>query len=236
MCTVTFIPKGDGDFIFTSNRDEAIGRITISPKLYQVDNIKIWMPKDTVSGGTWIGVTDNDRLVCLLNGAFENHVKGPVYRHSRGKVVSDFLVSSDYEGDLLKYDLDSIEPFTLLIVDWKNKLQLVELIWNGQEKYITKLPIASKIWSSSTLYTQVMKETRKVWFANFLNQNDITQESVLDFHQNYGVGDQNLDLQINRGVLKTVSVTSIEKNSQNLNLEYSDLLQDKNYKTILENA
>ena len=71
---------------------------------------------------------------------------------------------------------------------------------------------------------------------NFLNQNDITQESVLDFHQNYGVGDQNLDLQINRGVLKTVSVTSIEKNSQNLNLEYSDLLQDKNYKTILENA
>ena len=145
-------------------------------------------------------------------------------------------MSSDYEGDLLKYDLDRIEPFTLLIVDWKNKLQLVELIWDGQEKYITKLPIASKIWSSSTLYTQVMKETRKVWFANFLNQNDITQESVLDFHQNYGVGDQNLDLQINRGVLKTVSVTSIEKNSQNLNLEYSDLLQDKNYKTILENA
>jgi uncharacterized protein with NRDE domain len=236
MCTVTFIPTGNGNFIFTSNRDEAIGRVTISPKLYQVDNTKIWMPKDTVSGGTWIGVTDNNRLVCLLNGAFEKHVKKQIYRHSRGKVVSDFLVSTDFEIDLLNYDLDNIEPFTLLIVDWENKLQLVELIWDGQEKYITKLPIASKIWSSSTLYTEVMKETRKVWFANFLNKNDATQESVLDFHQNYGVGDKNLDLQINRGVLKTVSVTSIEKYSQNLNLEYLDLLQDKNYKSILENA
>ena len=236
MCTVTFIPKGDGDFIFTSNRDEAIGRATISPKLYQVGTTKIWMPKDTVSGGTWIGVTDNERLVCLLNGAFENHIKKSEYRHSRGKVVSDFLVSSDCESDLLNYDLDSIEPFTLLIVDWKNKLQLVELIWDGLEKHITRLPLANKIWSSSTLYTQEMKETRKFWFTNFLNKKNTTQKAVLDFHQNYGFGDKNLDLQIDRGLLKTVSVTSVEKKSHNLNLEYADLLQNKNYKSILENA
>lgn len=236
MCTVTFIPKGDDDFIFTSNRDEAIGRTTISPMFYHVNGVKIWMPKDTVSGGTWIGVTNNNRLVCLLNGAFENHIKEENYRHSRGKVVSDFLNSSNFMEELQIYNLDNIEPFTLLVVDWKNGLQLVELIWDGLEKRITALPLSSKIWSSSTLYTQEMKATRKKWFSDFLKNNIPTQESVLNFHQNYGFGDKNLDLQIDRGLLKTVSVTSIEKKAHNLSLEYADLLLDKNFKSFFEHA
>ena len=35
MCTVSFIYKGDKDFMLTSNRDEAVNRKTIAPKLYE---------------------------------------------------------------------------------------------------------------------------------------------------------------------------------------------------------
>ena len=42
--------------------------------------------------------------------------------------------------------------------------------------------------------------------------------------------------QITRGLLKTVSVTSIEKKAHNLSLEYADLLLDKNFKSFFEHA
>ena len=34
MCTVTYLPIGNKDFILTSNRDEDVNRKTISPKIY----------------------------------------------------------------------------------------------------------------------------------------------------------------------------------------------------------
>ncbi|MFT5892888.1 MAG: hypothetical protein ACI9Y7_003003, partial [Dokdonia sp.] len=34
MCTVTYIPKGNSNFILTSNRDEAVGRTTLVPDFY----------------------------------------------------------------------------------------------------------------------------------------------------------------------------------------------------------
>ena len=68
MCTVSFLPKGNNDFVFTSNRDEAILRGTTEPIIYDVNGTKILCPKDKVASGTWIGVSDKNRLVCLLNG------------------------------------------------------------------------------------------------------------------------------------------------------------------------
>src|SRR5690606_27855602 len=73
MCTLTFIPKGNFDFIITSNRDEASFRKTLPPKTYVVDGEKLVYPKDEVAGGTWIGVSSRNRLVCLLNGGFIAH-------------------------------------------------------------------------------------------------------------------------------------------------------------------
>jgi len=243
MCTVSFIPLKNNDFIFTSNRDEAIGRNTLNPDFYMNNGIKTWMPKDEKSDGTWIGATNNKRVVCLLNGAFEAHVKKSTYRHSRGVVVNDFLVIADYVLGLENYNLDNIEPFTLIIVDWSADLQLTELVWDGTHKKITHLPLENKIWCSATLYTPEMKKKRTHWFSDFVAKNNLTQESVLDFHQNYSVGDKNIDLQIDRGNLKTVSITSIAKKDAVLKLYYVDLLKNKSCKsamnatqTLLHNA
>ena len=95
MCTVTFIAKGNDDFILTSNRDELPERSTLSLQEYTEDNVKLIYPKDKVAGGTWIGLSEKNRLINLLNGAFEPHKRKSTYKMSRGVVVKKLLVAED---------------------------------------------------------------------------------------------------------------------------------------------
>lgn len=230
MCTVSYLPQKNGSFVFTSNRDESVCRKTISPKVYLSDEVRMLMPKDEVAGGTWIGVSDKNRLVCLLNGGFEKHTRKTSYKHSRGKVVNDFLKIDAFQLLLSEYDLKGVEPFTLIILDWSDVLVAYELVWDEYEKHISELDVSQpKIWSSATLYTQEMKQIRNQWFLNYFASKDYSKENALDFHKNFGVGDKDVDLQIDRGSLKTVSVTNVVKDSSGVNMIYEDLLLNKVY-------
>ena len=46
-----------------------------------------------MAGGTWIGLSDKKRLVCLLNGGYEIHEREASYRVSRGVIVKEVLKS-----------------------------------------------------------------------------------------------------------------------------------------------
>jgi len=230
MCTVSYLPKENNDFVFTSNRDEAVSRITIPPRLYEGGGFKVVCPKDGVADGTWIGISSKNRLVCLLNGAFEKHLRKAKYKHSRGKVVKDFLEVDDYKKLLCDYDLVGVEPFTLLVIDWSISLTVYELVWDENEKHITELDATKpRIWSSSTLYTKEMRDVRTQWFLDYFSNKDFTRQNALDFHVNYGVGDKDLDLQIDRGGLKTVSVTNVVKQDFNVDMFYKDLINNEEY-------
>ena len=97
MCTVTIVPKGKQDFILTSNRDEAPNRVSLPPESYQVNDTLVLFPKDKLSDGTWIGISEVNRVVCVLNGGFERHKRQPNYRKSRGVVAKDFLTYEKLE-------------------------------------------------------------------------------------------------------------------------------------------
>ena len=72
MCTVTYLPLGNDEFILTSSRDVPYARERAEhPKKYDENGVTIYYPKDGKAGGTWIGVSDQKRLICLLNGGFE---------------------------------------------------------------------------------------------------------------------------------------------------------------------
>ena len=103
---------GKSDFILTSNRDEAPGRNALKPKHYYHNDVRLLFPKDEQSSGTWIGLSEKSRLICLLNGGFEKHKRQERYRLSRGEVVKDLLAMDDIAIGLDNYDLDAIEPFT----------------------------------------------------------------------------------------------------------------------------
>jgi len=160
MCTVTYIPKENNTFILTSNRDEAVGRTTLVPSFYDIDGVKMLFPKDAVAGGTWIGISEKSRMICLLNGGFENHVKVQDYKMSRGIVVKRLLKADDLSEAINNFDYQGIEPFTIVAIDWSNNLKATELVWDGYKAHITVLDKEPKIWSSSTLYLKTVSVTQ----------------------------------------------------------------------------
>lgn len=234
MCTVTFLYKGDDQFILTSNRDEAPARKTVPPTIYNDLGIKMIYPKDVVAGGTWIGASEQKRIVCLLNGGFELHKRKLPYRKSRGLVVKEFLAASDINLFCNTYNFDNIEPFTMILVDWNEGLHLIEIVWDGEEKHQRELPLTSHIWSSSTLYTDEMKVKRKDWFEDFKMQADFSEEAILNFHRTAGDGDITTDVMMNRVFVRTVSITQIKKNSRDIDVQYINVLNEEVSSTNLQ--
>ena len=225
MCTVTYLPLKNNNFILTSNRDETPLRTTIPPKTYEENGVELTYPKDKLAGGTWIGTSNKSRLVCLLNGGFKNHKRKLPYRISRGIIVKNILSSKDAVAYINKFDFSNIEPFTLILVDWYTNLKTYELVWDGELKFFTKLKQQPKIWSSSTLYNQEMKQLRKDWFANWLKQNkNYMQKDILFFHKNENLGTVETSPKMKRNFTETVSITSVQKNGEMIDITYLNLL------------
>lgn len=225
MCTVTYLPLSEGRFILTSNRDEGVMRKpALLPKVYEVAGKQVMFPKDGEAGGTWIGATPYGRVVCLMNGAFVCHERELPYRMSRGQVVLDALTADNLEDFLQNYFLEKIEPFTIVAFDWENESQRWELRWDGKQRHIKRLPHEPQIWSSATLYNDEMHGKRKEWFAKWISENvDYQVNTIQNFHKTAGEGNPITDLRTERGFLRTVSVTTIEKSHSTVKMTYEDL-------------
>jgi hypothetical protein len=221
MCTVTYIPLQDDDFILTSNRDESPLRKTILPKKYIEDETEITYPKDEKAGGTWIGHSTKKRVVCLLNGGFEKHTRKQTYRMSRGVIVKKLLSVEDALAFISQFNFNEIEPFTLILVSWEKKLKAYELVWDGAEKHFKELGNSPEIWSSSTLYNKDQKDLRQMWFADWLkNTEKYNENNIRKFHLNDNLGEPEFSIKMKRDNVETVSVTSITKEGEKLKMNY----------------
>lgn len=224
MCTVTFAPKPNDSFVLTSNRDEAPQRDTAPPKIYSIEGTRVLFPKDELAGGTWIGASEKQRLVCLLNGGFEAHQRRESYKMSRGVIVTHLLQTEDAPDALRLFDYSDIEPFTIILVDWKESLRLYELVWDGAESHFDEKSLAPHIWSSSLLYSSEVKRKRESWFSEFLMDTvNPSEEELLNFHRLAGEGDSETDLIMDRGFVKTKSISQISKKDQDICFTYEDL-------------
>lgn len=223
MCTVTLLPTNNSGFILTSNRDEAASRHALAPAFYSFESAKLLYPKDKSSGGSWIGLSDKHRLICLLNGGFVKHNRLTEYRQSRGIVVKHLLAAKNLQLAITAYDFSGIEPFTLVIVDWHSELQFYELVWDGVDKHLKKLPLEPRIWSSSTLYTEDKKLARVDWFSAFLAEKEGSSKDLLDFHKNTQPNNLDFGLLMDRGFVKTTSITQVEKTKERVTMRYENL-------------
>jgi len=222
MCTVTYLPIADNQFILTSNRDETPLRKTIPPKKYVEDGVTLTYPKDEIAGGTWIGVSSKNRVVCLLNGGFVNHKRKLPYKMSRGIIVKNILIADNAIAFINEFDFTNIEPFTLILIDWDVKLVTYELVWDGVKKHFKPLAQEPKIWSSSPLYTPEMKEEREMWFTNWLENNKKDSlKNILEFHKNNSLGTKEISPKMKRKFVETVNITSIKK-EENVEISYID--------------
>ena len=85
------------------------------------------------------------------------------------------------------------------------------------------------IWSSATLYDEAVQEKRRQWFQNWLRDRvDFSRDAILDFHRYAGEGDPWNDVIMNRnGLVQTVSITSIFKQDDVIEMQYHDLMNEQ---------
>jgi uncharacterized protein with NRDE domain len=227
MCTLTYLPlPQQGSWLFTTNRDESPMRPTLPPSVHNHgEGIKLLYPKDEMAGGSWIIVSGKGRAACILNGAFVRHYRKPPYRKSRGLIILELFDYPNTQTFLNEYDLNNIEPFTMVIVDGAN---LYDLRWDGQQRHIEQLDSQKPhLWASPTLYTAEWIEKRQQWFKSWLHSHPkFERRDIVDFHLHAGIGDPMNDLVMNRyNMVRTVSITSLEHINQQTTMQYLDLLQ-----------
>ena len=223
MCTVTFIPIREGEFIFTSNRDETPSRSATSIISEIRADKRLLYPKDDESNGSWIIVSDSGQLVCILNGAFVRHHRKLPYRLSRGLMAKEFFSYPNAQTFIDTYIFEGIEPFTMIICDKGN---LYELRWDGQHKHPKKLNTAQMyLWASATLYDQDMQEKRQHWFREWQNRHkEFNQSNILDFHRYGGEGNPLSDIVMNfNDIVKTTSITSIVSIPEEYQMRFESL-------------
>ncbi len=227
MCTLTYIPSQNGDYLLTQNRDESPKRSAAGILNQQVNQHQLLFPQDSGAGGTWISASDKNKVVALLNGAFEKHKHLPPYRRSRGLMVLDVFAFAKATQFFQQYALEGMEPFTMIIFEDGT---LYEFRWDEKNKHIKTLdPAKAHLWASSTLYPPAIQQKRQKWFQQWLAQQSTTSmNDVLGFHKNAGDGDPANDLVMNRqNIVCTTSITSIGKTDGQINMQFHDLIHGK---------
>lgn len=224
MCTVTFYPISNSEFVLTSNRDEAPNRATLFPEIYSHNDVEMLYPKDAVAGGTWIGASSRKRMLSLMNGGFVPHKRKQAYRLSRGVVVLHLLEKLSVKDFLESFDFEGIEPFTVILLDWEEKPELLQIVWDEVKLHVESLEIRPHIWSSSPLYTPEMHAQRSAWFEAFLAENRLARPSDLwAFHHTAGGDDKEISLRIDRGYVRTKSITQLVLSANTVESIYHDL-------------
>lgn len=226
VCTVTYLPLESG-YILTSSRDEQPGRPTSDkPCTRQIGNQTVLYPQDIRAGGTWIAVAAR-ASVCLLNGAFAAHKPEPPYRHSRGLLVTGYFTFETTGHFLAHYTFEGLEPFTLLIVE---EYQLLEIRWDGSTLFrVKKDKTKPQIWSSATLYSPEIMAKREKWFGGWVEQRNgaYSESAARHFHLTAGEGDQKNDIFMHRALVQTVSLTSIVREAWRTQLWYQSFNKEQ---------
>ena len=223
MCTLTYVPISNSEFLVTHNRDENPLRKTIEPKKGYYGVTEVEYPTDIEAGGTWIYKTDS-RIACILNGGFVRHKRMPSYRKSRGLVIKESTLSYDSLVFISESDFSRVEPFTLVFFEPKKKI-IRQLVWDGERKHISdRLFKQAHIWSSATLYDSKTQEKRKRYFRHWLKNN--SPFDIYTFHKNEINDEIKTSIILNTPTCKTVSITQIHYKNGDSTMSYFPLTNE----------
>jgi hypothetical protein len=131
MCSVSFLPTGDG-YALAMNRDEQLSRMAaLPPAMWKCGSLRALYPHE-LSGGSWIGVNEAAVGFALINWYSKPSRKG-ANTLSRGVVIPTVLAArtvQEARTRVAELDLARMNPFRLIMVAGPEK-QIVE--WRAAE-------------------------------------------------------------------------------------------------------
>lgn len=235
MCTITYIPKEDGSFILTQSRDELASRsIATPPVSRKINNIEHLFPVDPDSKGTWIGMSANQKVACLINGGNSKYIPQPPYKHSRGLIIPKYFESIDFNDFYNNYQFDNLEPFTLLVLE---NGKFLELRKEPETLVLRELDNTKPyIFSSVNLYNQEIHHEKEKMYNKWLESNsNIQPMDTIVFHDNFRIDKEGpVFLKNGKDKLQTVSTTAIHFQPKTTDMIYFDRINDMTFAKTLK--
>lgn len=209
MCTVTLTPTDRG-FWMVSNRDERVSRPAAEPPArVSPEGIEALYPVDPEGGGTWIGANAAGLAATLLNYHPALGVE-PAQPTSRGQVVTRALRFPGVDealADLHATDIARFKPFTLVLCD--RSLRARSLCWTGEEVIELDAPLPGLFVSSGFDQTGAEIQRSEVYAERQATGALTTLDSLLAFHRDARHSDGAVNVLMDKGFVRTVSITAL---------------------------
>jgi len=165
--------------ILLANRDEFYDRPT-APAARWKDQPEIYAGRDLVAGGTWLGASDDGRFAAVTNYREPGAARGEL---SRGKLVTDFLLSSDKPSEYLESIKDGTmwyAGFNLIVGQMKPDTSEV-CYFSNRGKAIERLGSAIYGLSNHLLNTAWPKVTSGIQrFTELVTKSEISHEDCFE--------------------------------------------------------
>lgn len=240
MCTITYLPLENGDYILTQNRDVGTKRvIAIPPERHEINGQILVYPVDPQGGGTWNAVSETHHAF-IMNGAEFDYYPAAEAVLSRGELCIGLLLHGEALFD--KLEMQKFDHFTIVLINTADRnAPIREWRWNGRELNTREYPgNKAYLWISHGLYSEedYMRKTPafQEWYSEItkvLQSTDNIAEKVWEWHHLKEVdGKEGFIIDRDYGVM-TVSVLQTKKERGTFSYRYEDIKTEEEH--IYEN-
>jgi hypothetical protein len=220
MCTLAWLPRADG-FTLWHSRDERRSRGVGIPPVVEHGNGVGWIsPRDSDSGGTWVGINTHGVTVGIAN-LFVGGNPVPLGRKiSRGLLVHQLLDSPSIlqvERRVRSFGLDPFEPFTLVSLG-TGKAPVI-LRWDRRD--LTNLaPLGGVLLVTSAGGNRSIEESRARLFEPLGSASAFDAQQIEQLYRR-PPSDDDSAVCVHRPDVSTVSLTRIDVNPSQVSLTYT---------------
>jgi hypothetical protein len=223
------------------NRDENPDRVATAPQLVShgqgISLTTLW-PTDLRSGGTWIGVSSEGVIACLMNASPQVGYVAPTQPRSRGEIIPSVLTSTLRARTPLvsaaALRASEYPPFRLLIIDHKS-ISLIRPSPTHQAMLPpTVLEEKAVLFASSGLGDEAVEVPRRELFGSMLSGDILNGSKVIgqppdpleaQYHVHRHRWEQapHLSVLMLRSGARTVSRTTIDLTDCRANMTHESL-------------
>ena len=224
MCTVSIVPVFHGCRV-VCNRDERRTRAAAHPPRVLPTEVS-WAtyPRDPESGGTWIGVNDDGLVAALLNRTGTQN-QSRVSPPSRGSFVPALLSCASIAQAMNLYDtldVSRFEPFRIVLAH----RSIVAVLTGNRTNHPAELfrLVRPVMFTSSSLGDAIVEPPRRRLFEQLVLGGDDWLHGQFQFHRHRWAKRPEVSVHMSRQGAATVSRTTIDVTSKNVDLQYESLV------------
>ncbi len=215
MCTLTVVPLALGAVRVAFNRDESRTRAAgLPPLVQQFENRAAVLPRDPLSGGTWIAVNDAGLALAVLNVNLPDRDRSaPKPPRSRGEVIPTLLECDSPSAALAaceRLNYCEFAPFRLVLIGGG---LVADVRWDSREPMVMSRLVGGKplLFTSSGLGDHLVEGVRRDLFDQMFMDGSHTWESAQHaFHRHKWPGREHLSVNMARDTARTVSHAVID--------------------------